>query len=139
MLTNGFGWPHVLIILALLVIFFGARRLPDAARGIGRSMRVFRSELRGMNDDDTQNQTGAQQQAGQQQPAQQQILAQPQVVAQPLVPLVQQPQYVTQQQPAAQQQYATPQQPAAQQVPQAQPTVAQPAAGQAQAAHDPQS
>ena len=54
MLTNGFGWPHVLIILAVLLIFFGARRLPDAARGIGRSMRVFRSEMRGMNDDDGQ-------------------------------------------------------------------------------------
>lgn len=52
MLTNGFGWPHVLIILAILVIFFGARRLPDAARGIGRSMRVFRSEMRGMGEDD---------------------------------------------------------------------------------------
>ncbi|HWE90298.1 MAG TPA: Sec-independent protein translocase subunit TatA [Pseudonocardiaceae bacterium] len=52
MFTNGFGWPHVLIIAALLVILFGARRLPDAARGVGRSMRIFRSEMRGLHEDD---------------------------------------------------------------------------------------
>lgn len=34
------------IILVLLVVLFGWKRLPDAARGLGRSMRIFRSEVR---------------------------------------------------------------------------------------------
>lgn len=51
-LFNGFGWPHLLIIAALLILFFGAKRLPDAARGIGKSMRIFRAETRGMQEDD---------------------------------------------------------------------------------------
>jgi sec-independent protein translocase protein TatA len=49
---NGFGWPHLLIIAALIIILFGAKRLPDAARGIGKSMRIFRAETRGLHEDD---------------------------------------------------------------------------------------
>lgn len=41
-----------LIILVLVVLLFGAKRLPDAARGIGRSLRVFRSEVKGLSDDE---------------------------------------------------------------------------------------
>ena len=51
-LFNGFGWPHLLIIAALLILFFGAKRLPDAARGIGKSMRIFQAETRGMHEDE---------------------------------------------------------------------------------------
>ncbi|HEX4702202.1 MAG TPA: Sec-independent protein translocase subunit TatA [Pseudonocardiaceae bacterium] len=49
---NGFGWPHILIIAVLIIILFGAKRLPDAARGIGKSMRIFRAETRGLHEDD---------------------------------------------------------------------------------------
>jgi sec-independent protein translocase protein TatA len=49
---NGFGWPHLLIIAALIIILFGAKRLPDAARGLGKSMRIFRAETRGMHEDE---------------------------------------------------------------------------------------
>jgi len=49
---NGFGWPHLLIIAVLIIVLFGAKRLPDAARGLGKSMRIFRAETRGMQDDD---------------------------------------------------------------------------------------
>lgn len=52
-MLNGFGWPHLLIIAALIIILFGAKRLPDAARGLGKSMRIFRAETRGMHDDET--------------------------------------------------------------------------------------
>jgi sec-independent protein translocase protein TatA len=38
------GW-HLVILLVLVVVLFGARRLPDAARSIGRSMRIFKSEM----------------------------------------------------------------------------------------------
>jgi sec-independent protein translocase protein TatA len=37
---------HLLIIAGVFVALFGARRLPDSARSLGRSLRIFRSEMR---------------------------------------------------------------------------------------------
>ena len=37
---------HWLVVLAVVVLLFGARRLPDAARSLGRSARILRAELR---------------------------------------------------------------------------------------------
>jgi sec-independent protein translocase protein TatA len=45
------GWELVLI-LAVLVLLFGTKKLPDAARSLGRSMRIFKSEVKGMRNDD---------------------------------------------------------------------------------------
>jgi sec-independent protein translocase protein TatA len=45
------GW-EILVILVLLLVLFGAKRLPDAARGLGRSLRIFKSEIKEMRDDD---------------------------------------------------------------------------------------
>ena len=45
------GWELVLILLVILVLF-GAKRLPDAARGLGRSLRIFKAETKGLRDDD---------------------------------------------------------------------------------------
>ena len=39
------GW-HLVIIVALIVLMFGANRLPGAARSLGKSMRIFKSEIR---------------------------------------------------------------------------------------------
>jgi sec-independent protein translocase protein TatA len=36
---------HLLIIAGVVVLMFGAKRLPDSARSLGRSMRIFRSEM----------------------------------------------------------------------------------------------
>jgi sec-independent protein translocase protein TatA len=52
MLSGGFGWPHLLIILVVLIVLFGAKRLPDAARGVGKSLRIFKSEAKAMRDED---------------------------------------------------------------------------------------
>lgn len=41
------GW-EVLIIIALVLLLFGAKRLPDAARGLGRSLRIFKAETKGL-------------------------------------------------------------------------------------------
>ena len=35
---------HWLIVLAVVLLLFGSKKLPDAARGLGRSMRIFKSE-----------------------------------------------------------------------------------------------
>ena len=42
-------WHWAIVIIALVVIF-GARRLPDAARSLGRSARILKSELRATDD-----------------------------------------------------------------------------------------
>ena len=41
------GWEW-LIIVALILLLFGAKRLPDAARGLGRSLRIFKAETKGL-------------------------------------------------------------------------------------------
>jgi sec-independent protein translocase protein TatA len=46
------GLPEVLIILAVLIMLFGAKRLPDIARSMGRSLRVFKSEINSPQDDE---------------------------------------------------------------------------------------
>ncbi|TQS39958.1 Sec-independent protein translocase subunit TatA [Cryptosporangium phraense] len=42
---------HLLIIAACFVMLFGAKRLPDAARSLGRSARIMKAELKGMHDE----------------------------------------------------------------------------------------
>jgi sec-independent protein translocase protein TatA len=37
-----------LILILVIVLLFGARRLPDAARGLGRSLRIFKAETKGL-------------------------------------------------------------------------------------------
>jgi sec-independent protein translocase protein TatA len=44
------GW-HIIVLLVLLVVLFGFKRLPDAARSVGRSMRIFKSEVHEMKND----------------------------------------------------------------------------------------
>jgi sec-independent protein translocase protein TatA len=46
MLGNAFGWPHLLLILAVILLVFGAARLPALAKGVGQSMKIFRKELK---------------------------------------------------------------------------------------------
>lgn len=45
------GWELILVLLVILVLF-GAKRLPDSARSLGRSMRILKAETRGLRDDD---------------------------------------------------------------------------------------
>ncbi len=42
---------HWAIVLIVLVLLFGSKRLPDAARGVGRSLRIFKSEMKQMGDE----------------------------------------------------------------------------------------
>ncbi len=43
---------HLLILAVVFVVLFGAKRLPDSARSLGRSLRIFKSEVQEMNKDD---------------------------------------------------------------------------------------
>lgn len=46
------GAPEIIIIAIVVVVLFGAKKLPEAARSVGRSMRIFRSEIKEMKNDD---------------------------------------------------------------------------------------
>jgi sec-independent protein translocase protein TatA len=45
------GWEW-LIIIGVLVLLFGAKRLPEMARSVGQSARVFKGEMKGLRDDE---------------------------------------------------------------------------------------
>lgn len=52
MFRNVLDNPVLLIVLVLIIVLvFGANKLPGAARSLGRSMRIFKSEVRQMNDE----------------------------------------------------------------------------------------
>ncbi|MFE3292830.1 Sec-independent protein translocase subunit TatA [Rhodococcus sp. NPDC059234] len=42
---------HWAIVALVVVILFGSKKLPDAARGLGRSLRIFKSEVKEMQND----------------------------------------------------------------------------------------
>ena len=79
---GGLSWWHWMIIIAAFVILFGYKRLPDAARGVGRSLRILKSEVSAMADDDKAKQpTETDATAAVATPA-------PQIIPSPVVPVV---------------------------------------------------
>ncbi|MGA9103591.1 Sec-independent protein translocase subunit TatA [Aeromicrobium sp.] len=46
------GATEILIILGIVVLLFGGRKLPELARGSGRALRIFKSEVKGLQDDE---------------------------------------------------------------------------------------
>ena len=48
---------HILILLLVVLVLFGAKRLPDSARSLGKSMRIFKSEIKEMKQDDKNSDT----------------------------------------------------------------------------------
>jgi sec-independent protein translocase protein TatA len=52
LLLGGLGTPELILILVVVVLLFGASKLPDLARGSGRALRIFKAETKGLMDDD---------------------------------------------------------------------------------------
>ena len=50
MLGNLTGW-HALIILAIVILLFGATKLPALARSVGQSMKIFKNEVKSDEDE----------------------------------------------------------------------------------------
>ena len=46
--------PGVWIVILIVILLFGAKRLPDLARGVGRSLRIFKAETEGLRSDSDQ-------------------------------------------------------------------------------------
>ncbi|OHV41496.1 MULTISPECIES: Sec-independent protein translocase subunit TatA [Pseudofrankia] len=45
------GAPELIIIAVVVLVLFGSKKLPEAARSLGRSMRIFKSEVKAMGDE----------------------------------------------------------------------------------------
>ncbi|MEV0732455.1 MULTISPECIES: Sec-independent protein translocase subunit TatA [Polymorphospora] len=43
---------HIAVLVVVLILLFGAKRLPDAARSLGRSLRIMKAETKQLADDD---------------------------------------------------------------------------------------
>lgn len=51
-LLAGLGPSELLIIVGIIVLLFGAKKLPELARGSGRALRIFKAETKGLLDDE---------------------------------------------------------------------------------------
>ncbi len=47
------GTPELIIIAVVVLVLFGSKKLPEAARSVGRSLRILKSETKGLRDDET--------------------------------------------------------------------------------------
>ncbi|MFF8831218.1 Sec-independent protein translocase subunit TatA [Streptomyces sp. NPDC015131] len=52
MLRNAMEPWHLVILVTAVVLLFGSKRLPDAARSLGKSMRILKSETRALSKDE---------------------------------------------------------------------------------------
>jgi len=51
-LIAGLGPQELVLIVLVILLLFGAKKLPELARGSGRALRIFKSETKGLVDDD---------------------------------------------------------------------------------------
>ncbi|WFG45938.1 Sec-independent protein translocase subunit TatA [Pseudonocardia alni] len=65
-MPGGYEW---LIIIAVLLLLFGAKKLPEMARSVGQSARVFKGEMKGLKDDDARSRQAEEPKPAQQLPS----------------------------------------------------------------------
>ncbi|MBA2640422.1 MAG: Sec-independent protein translocase subunit TatA [Nocardioidaceae bacterium] len=51
------GPTEIILIVLVIVLLFGAKKLPELARGSGRALRIFKAETKGLVDDDEETKT----------------------------------------------------------------------------------
>ncbi|MEU6175394.1 Sec-independent protein translocase subunit TatA [Streptantibioticus parmotrematis] len=59
MLRNGLEPWHLIIVLVVVFLMFGAKRMPDAARALGKSLRILKSETKALKEDFKEGASGA--------------------------------------------------------------------------------
>jgi sec-independent protein translocase protein TatA len=52
-------WHWAVVIIVGFILFFGWKQLPDMARSLGRSLRIFKTEIKGMTQDDKEREKAA--------------------------------------------------------------------------------
>ena len=50
-----FSPTHIVVLLVLVLLIFGSSKLPDIARSVGQSMKVFKKEVKELRDDDSKD------------------------------------------------------------------------------------
>ena len=58
-MLGGLGAPEIGLILLAVLVLFGYKKLPDASRSLGRSLRIFKGEMKGMKEDDVRTKDAA--------------------------------------------------------------------------------
>jgi sec-independent protein translocase protein TatA len=48
----GLGWPEVLVVLAVVLLIFGPKKIPEVGSALGKTLRGFKEELKGEDDAD---------------------------------------------------------------------------------------
>ncbi len=56
---GGLGPLEIGLIILAILLLFGYKKLPDASRSLGRSLRIFKGEMKGMKDDDVRSKDSA--------------------------------------------------------------------------------
>lgn len=54
---GSFGWPQILILLVIVLLLFGAKRLPEIGRSLGSGMREFKDGIKGEDDERSTDRT----------------------------------------------------------------------------------
>jgi sec-independent protein translocase protein TatA len=70
LLFGSLGTPELVLIFAVIVLLFGASKLPELARGSGRALRIFKAETKGLTDSDDDLKTPEQREIEERQKAQ---------------------------------------------------------------------
>lgn len=52
-------WHWLVVVVVAFVLFFGWKQLPDMSRSLGRSLRIFKTEIKGMSQDDAARESAA--------------------------------------------------------------------------------
>lgn len=53
----GIGWQEILLILLIVLLFFGARRIPEIAKGLGKGVREFKKAMHDVESGDDEKQS----------------------------------------------------------------------------------
>ncbi|MER6026772.1 Sec-independent protein translocase subunit TatA [Streptomyces sp. NPDC001851] len=77
MFRNGLEPWHLLLLVLVILLVFGSKKLPDMARSLGKSARILKSEAKAMKDDGKPAAAGTAQSAEEPAPAQRTIQAAP--------------------------------------------------------------
>ena len=56
---SGLGWQEILIVLLIVLLLFGARRLPELARALGQGIREFRKSVKEISEDSESEDPGS--------------------------------------------------------------------------------
>ena len=55
---------HIVLVLAVVLLLFGAKRLPDLAKSVGQSMKIFKNEVKDLRDPQDEDKPGTERPTG---------------------------------------------------------------------------